>query len=126
MRPTAGAIVVLMLVFGACGGDSDEGSGGEAGETQGPSASTEEFCDATRTVVELGEVDAIPPELGTMVEAAPEEIKDSAETVQAGFELAFETGDPSAIETVEFQEAAREIREYALANCEGLTDESGE
>ena len=98
------------LLFGACGGDA-EGS--------------EAFCDATRTVVELGDVEELPPEVDTMVEEAPDEISEAAETVRAGFRDAFENQDASALQTEEFQDAAKELREYALENCEGLKDESG-
>ena len=108
MRKTA-AMAGIFLVLGACGGDS---------------AGSEAFCDATRTVVDLGNVDELPPEIGTMVEEAPDEIKDAAETVQAGFEEAFENNDASALQTQEFQDAATELREYATENCEGLTDET--
>ena len=104
-RLTAVAMALFLLV--SCGGDA---------------AGSEAFCEATRTVVNLGEVDEIPPEVATMVEEAPDEIKDSAETVQAAFEEMFENQDPSVIETDEFQTAATELREYAVENCEGIED----
>lgn len=108
VRKTA-AMAVILLVLGACGGDS---------------AGSEAFCDATRTVVDLGNVTEIPPEVATMVEEAPDEIKDAAETVQAGFEDAFNNQDAAALQTPEFKDAATELREYAVENCEGLTDET--
>ena len=103
------AIFVGMFVFVACGGDS-EGS--------------EAFCDATREVINLGEVEEVPPEVQTMVDEAPDEIKGSAETVADAFNEAFDNQDLSVLETEEFQEAATELREYAVDNCSGVTDES--
>ena len=44
---------VIFLLVGACGGDS---------------AGSEAFCNATRTVVNLGDVQEMPPEVDTMVE----------------------------------------------------------
>ncbi|MDQ3982489.1 MAG: hypothetical protein M3271_07410 [Actinomycetota bacterium] len=108
MRQIAVAAVALLLL-GACGGDA---------------AGSEVFCDATRTVVDLGSVEELPPEVDTMVEEAPDEIADAAETVRAAFRDAFDNQDPSAIQTEEFQDAAKELREYAVENCEGLTDET--
>jgi hypothetical protein len=108
VRRDAVAAVTLFLL-GACGGDA---------------AGSEAFCDATRTVVDLGDVEELPPEVDTMVEEAPDEVKDAAETVRAAFREAFEDADASAIQTDEFQDAARELREYAVENCEGLTDET--
>jgi hypothetical protein len=101
--------VVLATVFlsAACGGDA---------------AGSEAFCDATREVVNLGNVDELPPEVDTMVEEAPDEIKDSAETVRAAFEDMFENQDAAAIQTEEFQAAAKDLREYAVENCEGVED----
>ncbi|HEX2056983.1 MAG TPA: hypothetical protein VHI71_01310 [Actinomycetota bacterium] len=103
----ATAVASAVLLTTSCGGDA---------------AGSETFCDATRTVVELGTVEELPPELDTMVEEAPDEIADSAETVRAGFRDAFENADPSAIQTQEFRDAATELREYAVENCEGLDD----
>lgn len=101
------ALVGALFFATACGGDA---------------AGSEEFCNATREVVNLGNVDELPPEVDTMVEEAPDEIKDSAETVRTAFEDAFENQDPSAIQTEEFQDAAKELRDYAVDNCEGLED----
>lgn len=101
----------LLFLLGACGGDS---------------AGSEAFCDATRTVLELGDFEEVPPELDEMVEEAPDEIKDAVETVRDGFVAAIENQDPAELETEEFLAAATEVREYALENCEGFTDESGE
>ncbi|MDQ3953245.1 MAG: hypothetical protein M3279_09840 [Actinomycetota bacterium] len=103
----AAALVAALLFSGACGNDA---------------AGSEAFCDATRKVVELGTVDELPPEVDTMVEEAPDEIRDAAETVRSGFEEAFEESDPSVLETEEFRDAAAELREYAVDNCEGLKD----
>ena len=108
---TALATFLAVFLLAACGGDA---------------AGSEAFCDATRKVVELGDVDEVPPEVATMVEEAPDEIKDSAETVQAAFEDMFENQDPAAIQSEEFQDAARELREYAVDNCEDLEDISDE
>ena len=108
---TAAAVVATMLSLGACSGDA---------------AGSEAFCNAAREVIDLGTVDEIPPELDTMVEEAPDEIKDSAETVGAAFEDAFGNQDLSAIQTDEFQDAARDVREYAVENCENVEDISGE
>lgn len=106
MRPTA-VVLATVLLSAACGGDA---------------AGSEAFCDATREVVNLGNVDELPPEVDTMVEEAPDEIKDSAETVRTAFEEMFENQDPSAIQTEEFQAAAKDLREYAVENCEGVED----
>jgi hypothetical protein len=100
---------VVLLVLAGCGGDS---------------AGSEEFCDATRTVVNLGNVEELPPEVDTMVEEAPDEIKDATETMRTKFEEAFENQDASVLQSAEFQDAATEVREYAVDNCEGLEDES--
>ena len=97
------AAAAVLLLFGACSGDS---------------AGSEAFCEATRTIANLGETSEIPPEVDTLVEEAPDEIKDAAETVRAGFEDAFENQDPAALQTPEFTDAATEVREYALENCE--------
>lgn len=101
------AIAAIFVVSAACGGDA---------------AGSEAFCNATRKVVDLGTVDELPPEVDTMVEEAPDEVKDAAETVRAQFREMFENGDASAIQTDEFQDAAKELREYAVENCEGLKD----
>ena len=107
----AAALVATILSLTACGGDA---------------AGSEAFCNAARAVIDLGEVEEIPPELNTMVEEAPDEIKDSAETVEAAFEEAFDSGDLAAIEAEDFQDAARDVREYAVENCENVEDISGE
>ncbi len=108
---TALATALAVFLLAACGGDA---------------AGSEAFCDATRKVIELGDVEELPPEVDTMVEEAPDEIKDAAETVRATFEDMFENQDPGAIESEEFQDAARELREYAVDNCEDVEDISGE
>ncbi|MFP5298457.1 MAG: hypothetical protein ACLGHL_05685, partial [Actinomycetota bacterium] len=64
------AAVASLLILGACGGDAP---GSEA------------FCEATREVVNMGEVSEMPAEVDTMVEEAPDEIKDEAEAVREGF-----------------------------------------
>ena len=104
---TAVSTAVALFLLAACGGDA---------------AGSEAFCDATRKVIELGDVEELPPEVDTMVEEAPDEIKDAAETVRATFEDMFETQDPEAIETEEFQDAAKELREYAVENCDNVKD----
>lgn len=109
LATVATVATVALLVFGACSSDT---------------AGSEAFCDATRTIANLGETSEIPPEVDTLVEEAPDEIKDAAETVRTGFEDAFENQDPAALQTSEFTDAATEVREYAVENCEGLTDES--
>jgi ABC-type glycerol-3-phosphate transport system substrate-binding protein len=106
MRLAVAALVSVSL-FAACGGDA---------------AGSEAFCEATRTVVNLGDVEELPPEVDTMVEEAPDEIADAAETVRTAFEDAFENSDLAAIQTEDFQAAATELREYAVENCEGLED----
>lgn len=107
----AAALVAAVFLSTACGGDA---------------AGSEAFCNATREVVNLGNVEELPPEVDTMVEEAPDEIKDSAETVRDTFVEMFENRDPSAIETDEFQDAAKDLREYAVENCEGLKDITNE
>ena len=99
----------LLFLIGGCGSDSP---GSEA------------FCDATRAIANAGETSSVPPEVNTLVDEAPDEIKEAAETVRSGFEEAFENQDPAALQSQEFTDAATEVREYALENCEGLTDES--
>ena len=108
---TAAAFVATILSLTACGGDA---------------AGSEAFCNAAREVIDLGEVEAIPPELHTMVEEAPDEIKDAAETVEAAFEEAFDEGDLAAIQNEDFQDAAQDVREYAVDNCDDVKDISGE
>lgn len=108
MRKVVVAAACLFLL-GGCGSDSP---GSEA------------FCDATRAIANAGETSSMPPEVNTLVDEAPDEIKDAAETVRSGFEEAFENQDPAALQSQEFTDAATEVREYALENCEGLTDES--
>ena len=108
MHKVAVAVGSFLLIV-ACGSDSP---GSEA------------FCDATRAIASLGETSEMPPEVDTLVEEAPDEIKEAAETVRAGFEDAFENQDPAALQTSEFTDASTEVREYALENCEGVTDES--
>jgi hypothetical protein len=103
----AAATATAIFILGACGGDS-EGS--------------EAFCDATRTVINLGEVEELPPEVDTMVEEAPNEIKDDVETIRSIFEEAFENGDASLIQSQEFQDAATNVREYAVENCDDVED----
>jgi PBP1b-binding outer membrane lipoprotein LpoB len=101
--------LALTLALGACSsGEDTEGS--------------EAFCEATRKVIDLGNVQELPPEVNTMVEEAPDEIRDSAETIRDSFVEMFDNQDPRAIETDEFQAAAREVREYATENCEGVID----
>ena len=107
MRKVA-LLAAIVLALGACGGDDTEGS--------------EAFCEATRTVIELGNVDAMPPEVDTMVEEAPEEIKDATETIRDSFQEMFQNQDATAIQTEEFEAAAAEVRAYATENCEGVTD----
>lgn len=101
-------VALIVLVLGACGGEDTEGS--------------EAFCDATRDVIEMGEVQEMPPEVNTMVEEAPEEIKEETETIRDLFQEMFDNQDPSVIQSDEFQEAAAGLREYADENCEGVTD----
>lgn len=105
------AAVVATVLFTACGGDA---------------AGSEAFCNATREVIDLGSVDEVPPEVDTMVEEAPDEIKDATETVRDAFVEAFENQDLSAIETDEFQDAAKEVREFAVENCDDVKDITGE
>ena len=102
-------MATVLLALGACGGDGD-GEGGEA------------FCDATRKVIDMGDVQELPPEVDTMVEEAPDEIRDSAETIRDLFREMFDQQDPSVIQTDEFREAAADVREYAVDNCEGVVD----
>lgn len=104
-------VAVTASLLAACGGDA---------------AGSEAFCDATRAVVDAGEVDAVPPEVDTMVEEAPDEVKDAAETARDAFQDAFENQDLSGLESQEFQDAARELREYAVENCDNLEDITGE
>ena len=114
MHRIAAAAVVLLLV-GACSSDSSDTS---------DTAGSEAFCDATRAIANLGEQSEMPPEVDTLVEEAPDEVKEAAETVRAGFQEAFDNQDPGALQTSEFQDAAKEVREYAVENCENVTDES--
>ena len=107
----AAAVVACVLLSTACGGDS---------------AGSEAFCNATRKVIDLGDVQELPPEVDTMVEEAPDEIKESAETVRDAFEEMFETQDASVIQTDEFQAAAKDVREYAVDNCDNVKDITGE
>lgn len=107
----AAAVLAAVFLTTACGGDA---------------AGSEAFCDATREVIDLGNVDELPPEVDTMVEEAPDEIKDSAETVRSAFEEMFENQDPSAIQTDEFQDAAKDVREYAVENCDDVRDITNE
>lgn len=129
MRKTL-AVLAAVLLLSACGGDSDGSD--DSGATNEPAASaepaggdtagSEAFCEATREIVALGTVDELPPEVDVMVEEAPEAISDAARTVGTAFHEAFEKKDPSVIQTAEFQEAARELREYAVENCDDLRD----
>lgn len=129
MRKTL-AVVAAVLLLGACGGDSDGSDGSVATDEPaasaepagGDTAGSEAFCEATREIVALGTVDELPPEVDIMVEEAPDAISDAAQTVGAAFHDAFENKDPSAIQTPEFQEAAKELREYAVENCDDLRD----
>lgn len=123
MRIAVAAVAAVFLLV-SCGGDSEPNDSGEAAAeaTEADAGDNEAFCEATRTIVNLGNVDELPPEVDTMVEEAPDEIKDSAETVRTAFEEMFANQDPAAIETEEFQAAAKELREYAVSNCEGLRD----
>ena len=105
------AAVIATLLFAACGGDA---------------AGSEAFCEATRKIIDLGNVQEVPPEVDTMVEEAPDEIKDSAETVRDTFNAAFENQDLSALQSEEFQTAAKDLREYAVDNCENVEDITGE
>ncbi|MDQ4124050.1 MAG: hypothetical protein M3134_00425 [Actinomycetota bacterium] len=105
------AAVTAVFLFAACGGDA---------------AGSEAFCDATRKIIDLGNVEEVPPEVDTMVEEAPDEIKDSAETVRDVFVEAFENQDLSALKSEEFQAAAKDLREYAVDNCEDMRDITGE
>lgn len=100
-----------VLLFAACGGDA---------------AGSEVFCDATRKIIDLGNVEGVPPEVDTMVEEAPDEIKESAETVRDVFVDAFENQDLSALDSEEFRTAAKDLREYAVDNCENVRDITGE
>ena len=106
MRKTL-AVVAFALLSTACGGDA---------------AGSEAFCDATREVIALGSVDELPPEVDVMVEEAPDEISDAAGTVGAAFHEAFENEDASVLQTEEFQAAAKELRDYAVENCEDVRD----
>lgn len=123
-------VVAAVLLLSACGGDSggnDEPSAASesvapAEPTGGDTAGSEAFCEATRAVVALGRVDELPPEVDAMVENAPVEIRDVAQTVGAAFHEAFEKKDPSVIQTAEFQAAATQLREYAVENCDDLRD----
>lgn len=109
MRIAAASLGLVLLV--ACGGDA---------------AGSEAFCDATRKIIDLGDVDEVPPEVDTMVEEAPDEIKDATETVRDAFVEAFENEDLAAIQTEEFQAAATDVREYAVDNCDNVKDITGE
>lgn len=105
------AAVVATVLFTACGGDA---------------AGSEAFCDATREIIDLGNVDEVPPEVDTMVEEAPDEIKDSVETVADAFHEAFDNEDLSVLQSQEFQDAAKDLREYAVENCDDVRDITNE
>ncbi|HYP24782.1 MAG TPA: hypothetical protein VEV43_14535 [Actinomycetota bacterium] len=105
------AALIALSSFVACGGDA---------------AGSEAFCDATRKIIELGNVEEVPPEVDTMVEEAPDEIKDATETVRDVFVQAFEDRDLSQLQSQEFQDAATELREYAVENCDNVRDITNE
>ena len=129
-------VAAALLLLTACGGDSggsDETTEPAASSepassapTGGDAAGSEAFCEATREIVALGRVDELPPEVDIMVREAPGEISEAAQTVGDAFHAAFENKDPSAIRTAEFEAAARQLREYAVDNCEDLRDITNE
>ncbi|HEV2756048.1 MAG TPA: hypothetical protein VG318_09770 [Actinomycetota bacterium] len=108
MRRTAATAATALLMLAACGGDA---------------AGSEAFCDATRDALAQGDTEEAPPELDTMVEEAPDEIRDDATIVRDGFKDAFENQDLAAIQTDEFTEAAENLGEFADENCEGVQEE---
>lgn len=105
------AAVVATVLFTACGGDA---------------AGSEAFCDATRKIIDLGSVEEVPPEVDTMVDEAPDEIKDAAQTVADTFHEAFDNEDLSVLKGDEFQDAAKDLREYAVDNCDNVRDITGD
>lgn len=107
MRRTAATVATALLVLAACG----------------DTAGSEAFCDATREALAQGTTDEAPPELDTMVEEAPDEIKDDAVTVRDGFKEAFDNQDPAPLQTDEFTAAAERLGEFADENCEGVREE---
>jgi hypothetical protein len=99
-----GVALIVALFFVACGGKDE----------------SEAFCDVAREVEEtdpsqpdLDEIRRLTEELR---DAAPDEIKDEAETFAEGIEQLAE-GDTSAL-TDEFNEAAEKIGEYGQENCD--------
>ena len=97
-----GLIAALALV--SCGGD-DEAA---------------DFCAVAEEIDATDpsntEIDEIRRLTGDLVEAAPDEIKDEAETFGEGIEK-LAGGDTSAL-TDEFNEAAERIGEYGEENCD--------
>jgi hypothetical protein len=135
-----GAALLLAASLAACGSDDDGGDDTGAAETSAAeeSADPAEFCEAA---VDLEAAfaqgppidDTTPPEeqqaaleqfgttmeplLAEVEETAPEEIADDVTASTEIVREALSTGDPSATEGPEFQQADDSIDEYMLAEC---------
>lgn len=139
---SGGAALLMAAALAACGSDDDGGDdgGSAAAETSASeeSADPAEFCEASvdlEGAFSMGPPvdDTAPPEeqqaaleefgatveplLADVEETAPEEISEDVTTAAGIVREALESGDPSAMEGPEFQEADDNIDEYMLAEC---------
>ncbi|SOC50619.1 hypothetical protein SAMN05660748_3371 [Blastococcus aggregatus] len=139
---SGGAALLMAAALAACGSDDDGGDdgGSAAAETSASeeSADPAEFCEASvdlEGAFSMGPQvdDTAPPEeqqaaleefgatveplLADVEETAPEEISEDVTTAAGIVREALESGDPSAMEGPEFQEADDNIDEYMLAEC---------
>jgi hypothetical protein len=138
---TGGAALVLAATMVACGSDDSGGEDTTAAETSASeeSADPAEFCQAAvdvETAFGTGpdvDVETAPPEeiqaaleefgatveplLARAEETAPEEIAADVQTAASLARDAITTGDTSALEGPEFQEADAAMDEYMVAEC---------
>jgi hypothetical protein len=117
-RTLPSTVIALVLLAGACtddGGDADAEAPPPRAEV--PTTDLDAFCDA---YVEAAAMTAGPPRddprqfLAAMIENAPGEIADDAETLAAQFELRIEAAGPPL---PEYLESSARVGLHAAENC---------
>lgn len=135
-----GAALLLAAALGACGSDDDGGEDTGAVATSAAESESDpaEFCEASvdlEGAFSMGPPvdEAAPPEeqqaaleefgatveplLADVEDTAPEELSEDVTTAAGIVREALSGGDPSGLDSEEFQQADDSIDEYMLAEC---------
>jgi hypothetical protein len=137
---TGGATFLLIATLAACGSDDEGGNDSTAAETTAAEEEVDpaEFCEASvdlESAFSMGPPidETTPPEeqqaaleqfgadvepmLAEVEDTAPEEISEDVTSAAGTVREALSTGDLSALDSPEFQQADDNIDEYMLAEC---------